>query len=188
VNAVPEKGVVLVKLPPGSHAKAHSAAAGFVPLASIGSQLPVGSTLDTTRGTVLLTSATNKSGGTQAGNFSKGVFKISQTKKNPLTTVSMTGGGLNACSSLPRGGAPKIGTAARARRRTLFSSVKGHFQARGRNSAATVRGTSWTMTDTCAGTRTSVKTGSVVVRDFNLRKTRIVRAGHSYLARSRLRK
>ena len=76
-------------------------------------------------------------------------------------------------------------TAAKRKRRTLFSSVKGRFRTRGRNSAATVRGTSWTMTDTCAGTLTTVKTGSVTVRDFRLRKTRTVRAGHHYLARAR---
>jgi hypothetical protein len=46
-----------------------------------------------------------------------------------------------------------------------------------------VRGTSFTMTDTCAGTLTQVKTGTVSVRDFVLRKTRTVKAGHSYFAR-----
>jgi ferric-dicitrate binding protein FerR (iron transport regulator) len=50
---------------------------------------------------------------------------------------------------------------------------------------ATVRGTSWTMEDRCDGTLTKVKTGSVKVRDFTLRKTRVVKAGHSYLARAR---
>ena len=39
-------------------------------------------------------------------------------------------------------------------------------------------------TDTCAGTRTSVKSGSVAVRDRRLAKTVLVRAGHTYLARS----
>jgi hypothetical protein len=186
VNAVPEKGKVLVKLPPGK-GKAHAAAAGFVPLESVGRQLPVGSTLDTTKGTVRLTSATNNRGGTQIGHFANGLFRFTQTRKNPLTTVSMTGGGLNACSRLPRGGSPKA-TAARKRRRSLFSRVKGRFRTRGRNSAATVRGTSWTMTDTCKGTLTSVKTGRVEVRDFRLRKKIVLRAGHSYLARAPLRK
>jgi len=61
--------------------------------------------------------------------------------------------------------------------------VKGHFSVRGRNSAATVRGTRFTMTDSCTGTRTQVRTGTVRVRDFWLRKTVTVKAGHSYLAR-----
>jgi hypothetical protein len=187
VNAVPVKGTVLVKLPAGAGAKA---AAGFVPLASIGRQLPVGSTLDTRKGTVRLLAATNATGSkTQSGQFSQGLFNVSQGRKNPLTTVSMTGGGLNSCSKLPRGGSPKAGVGAAAKhRRTLFSNVHGHFSSRGRNSVATVRGTQFTMTDTCAGTLTRVKSGTVSVRDFALRKTRIVRRGHSYLARAPLRK
>jgi hypothetical protein len=183
VNAVPEKGKVFVKLPAG--ASGNGKASGFVPLESLGQQLPVGSTLDTRKGTVRLTSAANSSGKTQDGDFSKGLFNISQGRKNPLTTVSMTGGGLGACSKLPKGGAPKAdaGAAKRGRRRTLFSNVHGRFRTRGRNSAATVRGTRFTVTDTCKGTLTQVKSGTVKVRDFWLRKTRTVKAGHSYLAR-----
>jgi hypothetical protein len=188
VNAVPEKGTVLVKLPAHARVGGHSAATGFVPLGAVGRQLPVGSILDTTRGTVRLTSATNGRGGKQAGHFGNGVFTVVQATKNPLTTISMTGGGLGTCSKLPPGGSPKVATASRTRRRTLFSSVKGHFSTRGRNSSATARGTSWTMTDTCAGTRTTVKTGTVQIRDFELRKTISVRAGHSYLAHAPLRK
>jgi hypothetical protein len=184
VNVVPTKGKVLVKLPQGASG-AGKAAAGFVPLESLGRQVPVGSTLDTRKGTVRLFSAANSSGKTQNGDFSKGLFNISQGRKNPLTTVSMTGGGLGACSKLPSGGAPKqqAGSAAKGRRRTLFSNVRGHFRTRGRNSAATVRGTKFTVTDTCKGTVTKVQKGTVLVRDFWLRKTRKVRAGHSYLAR-----
>jgi hypothetical protein len=40
------------------------------------------------------------------------------------------------------------------------------------------------MTDTCAGTLTAVTRGSVVVRDFRLRKNKVVKAGHKYLARA----
>jgi ferric-dicitrate binding protein FerR (iron transport regulator) len=61
--------------------------------------------------------------------------------------------------------------------------VHGRFRTRGRHSTATVRGTKWSMTDTCAGTLTRVTQGSVTVRDLTLRKTKIVKAGHSYLAR-----
>jgi hypothetical protein len=186
-SVAPEKGVVLIKLPPGASPKASglspAAATGFVPLTATAT-VPLGATLDTTRGQVLLKTAMNRSGALQTGHFSKGVFKIQQARKNPLTTISMTGGGLGAChTTLPSGGAPKRASAAAARR-TLFSNVHGHFRSRGRNSAATVRGTQWTMTDTCAGTLTSVKRGSVVVRDFRLRKNVVVRAGHKYLARS----
>lgn len=176
VNAVPKKGTVLVKVP-GKQ--------GFVPLESLGRHLPVGSTLDTRKGEVRLTTAGKTKGKTQFGRFSKGVFKFTQTKKSPLTTLSMTGGGLTGCETKrPSGGSPKVATEARKRRRTLFSNVRGRFRTRGRNSTATVRGTQWTMTDTCAGTLTTVKSGSVRVRDLRKGKTRLVKAGHSYFARS----
>jgi hypothetical protein len=105
---------------------------------------------------------------------------VRQTRKNPLTTLSMSGGGLGKCGRpLPSGGAAK------KRSRSLFSNVtKGsHYRSRGRNSAATVRGTKWTMTDSCAGTLTTVKQGTVVVRDFTLRKNRTLKAGQHYLAK-----
>lgn len=180
VNAVPEKGTVLVKLPRAGKPQA-ARATGFVPLEQLGSQIPVGSTLDTTRGTVLLSSAADAAGKAQDGHFSQGMFTVLQSRKNPLTTLAMTGSGLNACSRLPRGGAPKA-VAARKRSRSLFSSVKGHFRTRGRNSTATVRGTRYLVKDTCKGTLTKVQAGTVVVRDLTLRRNRVVKAGHSYLA------
>jgi hypothetical protein len=174
VNAVPEKGTVLVKLPAGG---------GFVPLETAGRQLPVGSTFDTTKGTMMLSAATDAAGGTQVGHFSQGLFKVEQSAKNPLTTLSMTGAKLGGCSKLPPGGAPKA-VAARKRSRSLFSDVTGHFRTRGRNSTATVRGTSYLVKDTCQGTLTKVKRGTVTVRDFTLRKTKTVKAGRSYFARA----
>lgn len=178
-NAAPERGTVRVRLPGGG---------GFTSLEDA-KQLPVGTVFDTTKGAVTLTTAASASGGSAGkGTFSGGQFVFQQTKKNPLTTLSMTGGGLSGCKTkVPSGGATKPAAhAAAKRRRTLFSDVKGRFRTRGRNSSATVRGTSWRMTDTCAGTLTSVKRGSVVVHDFRLRKNKIVRAGGTYLARSSL--
>jgi virginiamycin B lyase len=175
VNVVPRTGSVLVRLPTGT----------FVPLESVGQQIPVGSTLDTRHGTVRLFAATNGSGGTQHGDFRGGFFNVRQGRKNPLTTLSMTGGGLRSCGKVPPGGSPKVAVARKRKRRSLFSSVKGHFRVRGRNSAATVRGTKFTMTDSCAGTRTQVTAGTVLVRDFSLHKTVTVKAGHSYLAHRR---
>ena len=157
---------------------------GFVPLETLGRHLPVGSTLDTRKGTVTLTLATNTKGTkTQIGNFSEGSSRSRQGKKNPLTTLSMTGGGLNKCKvKLPHGGSPKLASEARKRRRTLFSSVKGHFRTRGRNSIATVRGTKYRVTDDCKGTKTTVTEGTVSVLDLTQNLTKIVKGGHSYFA------
>jgi ferric-dicitrate binding protein FerR (iron transport regulator) len=49
--------------------------------------------------------------------------------------------------------------------------------------AATVRGTKWRVQDRCDGTLTTVTRGVVAVRDFRLRRTILVTAGQSYLAR-----
>jgi hypothetical protein len=69
----------------------------FVPLETLGQQVPIGSTFDATKGTVQLSLAANSRGATQEGAFSMGQFTIHQTRKNPLTTVSIAGGRLNAC-------------------------------------------------------------------------------------------
>jgi hypothetical protein len=175
-NAEAERGRVLVKLPNGG---------GFVPLEEA-RQIPVGTVFDTTEGAVGLTTAASGSGRAQGtGTFSGGMFVFQQTRKNPLTTLSMTGGGLSGCKTkLPKGGARKpVATAARKRRRTLFSNVRGRFRTRGRHSSATVRGTAWRMTDTCAGTLTSVRRGSVRVFDLVKKRKVTLRAGQRYLAR-----
>jgi 2-polyprenyl-3-methyl-5-hydroxy-6-metoxy-1,4-benzoquinol methylase len=81
------------------------------------------------------------------------------------------------------GGTRAAGLSRRSVRR-LRSSATGRFRTRGRNSSATVRGTIWTTTDRCDGTLTTVKRGKVDVRDFRRKKTILVRAGKSYLAKA----
>ena len=189
----PVKGTVKVKLPAGfSKVRAKrlgltGAASSFVPLTEARA-IPIGSFVDTSKGTVKLLSVATKSTSStptfQAGNFNGGQFKLGQTRKNPLTTVTMSGGKLGACKTR----VPKGGSTARKRSRRIFGNVKGRFRTRGRNSSATVRGTQWTMTDTCAGTLTSVKQGSVKVRDFTLKKNKTVKAGHRYFAKAPKRK
>lgn len=190
-TAVVPHGTVLIKLAPGSTPKLakalglRGAAGGFVPLTRA-AEVPLGSTLDTTRGRVGLFTSTGVGKPLNEGDFKGGRFQVTQGRKNPLTTLSMSGGALNACGTrVPRGGARKPALVTEAKRkRRLFSSVHGRFRTRGRNSSATVRGTQWTMTDTCAGTLTSVKQGTVIVRDFRLKKNHRVRAGHKFFARA----
>ena len=66
----------------------------------------------------------------------------------------------------------------------LWGNGKGKFRTDGKYSSATVRGTIWLTQDRCDGTLTTVKRGTVSVRDFKRRKTVSVKAGHSYLARA----
>ncbi|MEA2124539.1 MAG: tripartite motif-containing protein 71 [Solirubrobacteraceae bacterium] len=167
-------GTVLVKAPGSGK---------FKPL-DIRASVRIGSTIDTSRGAVGLSFASDASGTTQAGTFSKGQFTIiqSKVKKNHgLTELRLAGGG-----NFRRSCKVKAGHAARKRpSRSLFSSVHGRFRTRGRNSTATVRGTRWLTKDTCAGTLTRVMQGTVVVQDLVKHRKVTVKRGHQYLARSR---
>ena len=98
-----------------------------------------------------------------------------------LTSLRLKGSSFKRCA--PRGKGARTALSRRAIRR-LRARVKGRFRTSGRYSAATVRGTTFTVTDRCDGTLTTVKRGRVAVRDFRRRKTVIVRAGKSYLARA----
>jgi hypothetical protein len=182
VNVV--KGDVFVKLPGGATAGVSQAGAGFVPLTEART-IPVRSILDTTQGTVRLRSARNRKGKLQSGQFSDGVFQVLQSRKRRakgLTELRLKGSaaGFRSCRN------NRTASAALSRRaiRRLRSKAKGRYRTRGKHSAATVRGTTWTMTDRCDGTLTKVKRGKVAVRDFRLKKTVVVGAGKSYLAKA----
>ena len=47
-----------------------------------------------------------------------------------------------------------------------------------------MRGTVWITADRCDGTLTQVKRGKVAVRDLRRKRTVVVKAGKSYLARA----
>ena len=180
-NAKAVKGEVLVGIP-SRGARAAQKGVEFVPLEQARS-IPMGSFLDTTKGTVALTTARNRAGKTQSGQFSAGLFQVLQSRKRSakgLTELRMKGSaaGFKACNS--------AGARAALSRRTvrrLRARARGRYRTRGRHSAATVRGTTWTVADRCDGTLTSVTRGEVAVRDFRLKKTIVLTAGKSYLAR-----
>jgi hypothetical protein len=143
-----------------------------------GQQLPMGSTLDTSKGRVNLVAAANNAGKTQRAWFYQGVFKVNQSKgRKPLTTLTMTG--KLQCAK----GAKANAAAKKKRKRRLWGDGKGRFRTKGKRSAATVVGTKWLVEDRCNGTLTRVVRGKVKVRDFKRKKTIIVRAGHKYFAK-----
>ena len=178
VNADPVSGEVFVKLPEGATEKRRYAWAnaagglavpkGFIPLTEA-RQLPVRTVFDTSRGVVGLTVARNLLGTrTQHGEFSRGRFVWKQPETKALTTLVMRGGGLKGCRK--RRGPEKVTTAGARRRRSIFGRGTGRFRTRGRRSTATVRGTEWVQKDTCRGTLTVVREGTVVVRDVAKRR------------------
>jgi Bacterial Ig-like domain (group 1) len=183
VNVAVLSGVVRVKLPAGASLRPVLGLAqspGFVQLTRP-VQIPVGSVVDAKRGTVGLTSASDLQGGTQNGSFKAGRFRILQRRTaRPITQLKMTGGSFSACRRNVNRSSARI---AARRIRRLSGNARGRFRTRGRNSSATVRGTSWTMADQCNGTLTRVRSGSVRVRDFAKNRTVTLRRGRSYLAR-----
>jgi hypothetical protein len=178
VNAATVSGVVLIKLPGGATA-AQAKGTGFVPLTTP-RQIPVRSVVDTSRGVVSVTSVRDKKGGTQNGTFSQGVFQVLQSRRVGVTDLKLTGSSFRSC----RAGKSLAGASKSKRIRRLRADAKGRFRTRGRYSSATVRGTKWDTIDRCDGTLTRVSRGKVAVRDNRRRKTVIVRAGKSYLARA----
>jgi hypothetical protein len=196
VNVEVVSGVVFVKPPAGvqlalaarSRAGFESRAKGigFVPLREA-RQIPVGSTLDTTEGVAKLTTATATAGKTQFGDFGAGIFSILQSRtQRGLTNLKI----VNVLSS--RQVCARLGKKAQAATRRLSkkalgllkATASGKFTTSGQYSAATVRGTIWSVTNRCDGTLTQVTRGVVSVRDFARRKMVTLRAGQRYLAKA----
>jgi Concanavalin A-like lectin/glucanases superfamily/Thrombospondin type 3 repeat len=189
-NVAPVSGQVLIGIPSGvvtaagGSVRASQKGIQFVPL-SEARQIPIGSFLDTRRGTVRLRSATGSRNRTQTGDFTRGLFQVLQSRRRSargLTDLVLKGSSFSRCR---RGGRGKSQSAQSRIIRRLRANARGRFRTRGRHSAATVRGTVWLTADRCDGTLTRVTRGRVAVRDFRRRKTVLLRAGKSYLARAR---
>lgn len=167
------KGRVRVRLPGAKKA---------VPLEQIRA-IPVGSVVDTTAGTVVLTVAAAKKK-TQTARFRYGEFKVTQPKKaNGYTVLKMRG--RLKCG----GGGSKAGRAAisRARRkkagRKLWGKGKGRFTTSGSRGSGSARGTTWQVTDRCDGT-TLIKSinGRVKAVDFTTGRSVTLRTGRTLVA------
>jgi hypothetical protein len=145
-------------------------------------EVPTGSVVDTRRGTVELTAAAANDKLDRA-RFWDGLFRVTQTSgARPVTELKL----VEKLARCPRRSARGSAVAAarkRPKRRGLWANGTGHFRTTGQRSANTVRGTTWFVQDSCAGTLTRVTSGVVQVRDFGRRKTVNVRAGQRYLAR-----
>lgn len=143
--------------------------------------IPLGSTIDTTHGTLKVVLA-KKGGGTITARFYSGKFVIRQIRDGH-GVAKLAGGGLSSCSA--RAAQRTASIARRHRTRRLWGKASGGFRTVGRYASATERGTKWLTEDTCSGTRIRVTRGAVAVRDFRRHRTVIVHGGHSYLARRR---
>jgi hypothetical protein len=181
VVAQPAEGSVKVRLPNATR---------FVPLPSA-AEVPVGSTLDASRGTATVEAAKARGGTAQKARFDGGVFTVRQKRSaRPFTDIRLSGGHWAVCRAFG-----SSGTSARRVRRLRTRIAKrgggkpkeGGFKVRGAHSNAAAAGTTWVTEDRCDGTLTRVTTGTVRVRDFRRDRTVTVHAGHTYLARARPR-
>ncbi|WP_155892020.1 hypothetical protein [Conexibacter woesei] len=159
------------------------------PLTTAPLALPTGTRVDTRHGEVALTSAVDARGTTQTGRFSGGVFEV-QAAAHGYTRLVLVGGHWASCKITNKSAhAAYVGSRAHAAKkkkarpkpiRSLWGQDDhGRFQTRGSGSVATVRGTRWLTTDTCAGTTTTVTKGAVDVRSRRTGHTTRVTAGHS---------
>ncbi len=194
VVARPRLGKVLVRLAGSDR---------FVPLESI-ANLPMGSELDVSDGSVVVFFATSPSGKRAKGIATGGRFLVQQPPaydhgQRP-GELSLSGP-LLGCGASPRtqvhgqtahaaGGPPATAAAKAKHGRRLKVRARGRIRTRGRYGAATVRGTRWTTVDRCdthprAGTLVVVSKGLVAVRSFALQRTVLVPAGKRFLAPAR---
>ncbi|RKQ91569.1 hypothetical protein C8N24_1392 [Solirubrobacter pauli] len=173
VNVSVRKGRIFIKIPPSKK---------FVELKGA-MQIPLGATIDATKGRVNLVSTTAKPGETQLAWFYDGIFKIGQTSgAQPITDLTLAET-LAKCPKAKAKGKKATAAAKKKKSRKLWGEGKGAFRTTGKYSSATVRGTKWLVTDRCDGTLTQVKQGSVLVRDFKRKRNVLVKAGKKYLAR-----
>jgi streptogramin lyase len=145
---------------------------------SAASTVPLGTTIDATNGTVRLTNVRDRSGKLQQGVFWAGAFTVRQARTAHAATVVTLVGGLScpARTQSAYSAKPKV-------LRLWGRDNHGRFVSHGTSAVATVRGTTWLLRESCAGTFVSVSRGSVSVRDLVRHRTILLRAGGTYLAR-----
>ena len=171
----------------------------FVPLTQL-SKIPNGAVINALHGTLTLNTAASggtqhatlaakkkpKKPKTQSGKFGGAVFKVTQTHSGLATLALVEGAkfkGAPSFSSCTTKQGKAVTAAVSAKTlQLLHASAKGKFRTKGRYSAATIRGTIWTIADRCDGTLTHAIKDVVTINDFVLHKTIALHPGHSYLA------
>ncbi len=146
-----------------------------------GGRIPYNSTVDVTRGTLLLKADTGTLTLRGAGGI-PAVFKLrrGKDKKKPIVELRLVAGNFGVCPKRKKSSATRV---AATTVRQLWGNGTGRFRTRGRYAAATVRGTNWLTADRCDGTRIRVVRGVIEVSDLPQRRQVTVRAGRSYLAK-----
>ena len=197
-------GEVFVKLPPGASTSAFTASlrapfqdSGFLPLKGVAT-IPTGSTIDTRAGEIAVTAAVNgqrpksRKQLRREARYRAGIFAIRQAryrrgkrkKRIPVRAELTSAPGAERPCQTGGSGPPKGTTV-----RSLVTFAKGVFRTVGAAAtAAPAKGRSATFstTDRCDGTITSVGRGKVAVIARKSGKRTTVRAGRAFIVRARL--
>ncbi len=180
-------GTILVKLPGSKN---------FVRVSS-SAQVPLGTVIDATHGTVTLTFAL-PDGQTTTAKFWGGDFTVSQAPSGAVT-VKLTGSSFSGCPKPPSKGhssSHALAHAAKAKTKTkstavrsLWSNAHGSYTTKGNYGSAAVLGTTWLTRDQCDGTYFKVThtTGDPhgeirVTVYYPHHHTILLKQGHSLLA------
>ena len=171
----------------------------FVPITEL-SKIPNGAVIDALHGTLTLNTAGGtqhatlaakkgkkpKKPKTQTGKFGGAVFKVTQTHSGLATLALVEGakfkGAPTFASCTTKKGKAVTAAVSKKTLQLLHGSAHGKFRTKGRYSAATIRGTIWTIADRCDGTLVHAIKDVVTVDDFVRHKTIALHPGHSYLA------
>jgi hypothetical protein len=146
-----------------------------------GGPIPYGSRVDVTNGTLQLTTDTGTLIVYGDGVAAAFVIVRGRDGKRTIVEFRLVGGDFRACTRRAISSTGALPPTAKVRQ--LWGKGKGRFRTRGHYAAATVRGTTWLTLDRCDGTLVRVSAGKVQVTDFVKRKTVLVSAGKSYLAK-----
>jgi hypothetical protein len=166
----------------------------FVPITQL-TKIPNGAVINALKGTLTINTAASVSGPrakskakTQSGSFGGAIFKVTQSKGGKtkgLTNLSLIEGlkgGPSYASCKAKGKKASIAAVSKRTLQLLHGKAHGKFRTTGKYSAATIRGTVWTVADRCDGTLTHAIKDVVTVTDFVRHKTIQLHPGHSYLA------
>jgi DNA-binding beta-propeller fold protein YncE len=175
-NVAPVSGTVLVRVPGTSK---------FVPLSTL-QQIPFGSVIEATHGTVSVTTA-EPGGKTQTGEFFEGEFILRQGP-NGVVIAELTGGNFAVCPTKQERSHIARASAASASGshvvRKLWANAHGKFSTKGNYAAGAVQGTEWLTEDLCDGTYIKVTRDKVAVTNLVNHKHVEVTTGHHYLAKA----
>lgn len=167
-DAKPEKGKVLIQTAKGRR---------FRRLGTT-ERIPVGSIIDTTKGSVRITTAGMRKA-TYSAVFRGGRFALGQSRTTSRTSLTLVTKPTCSTRRPPNRAAPraKAKKSGRGRRGPeLWGRGTGRFDIRGGYATASAKGTEWYVADRCDGTVVRVSSGTISVRDKVRRQTITLKA------------